>query len=88
MAPLVPSHDPPAGVGQQRGEDVEGAGEVEAAVEQRERRCGGAAPLVDGDADAVGVDLPHPVGRPGPGVLDEIVHCAVSHLSSLNGQQP
>ena len=37
VAPLVPAHDPPAAVGQQRGEHVERAGEVETPVGEQDR---------------------------------------------------
>ena len=56
VAPLVPGDDPPAGVGEQRREQVEGGGEVEAAVGQEQRAAVRVAPLVDGDGRAVGID--------------------------------
>ena len=87
MAALVPGDDPPAGVGQQRGEHVERAGEVEAAVEERQRGRVGAAPLVDGNADAVGVDVAHPVGRARARMVDvlDLLLCGhLRHRSSSN----
>ena len=74
VAPLVPGHDPPPGFGQQRGEAVEGAGEVEPAVRQRQRRRAGVAPLVHRDAQPVGLDRARPVGRPGAGEGDRLEH--------------
>jgi hypothetical protein len=57
VAALVPTHDPVACIRQERGKDVEGAGEVEAAVGQQKRRGLELAPLVDGETQPVGVHL-------------------------------
>jgi hypothetical protein len=68
VPPLVPRHDPPASIRQQRSDDIERAGEVEPAVHQGERRCSGVAPLGHGEPYAVGVDGADPIGGFGPGV--------------------
>jgi hypothetical protein len=87
VAALVPGDHPPAGLGEERREDVEGAGEVEAAVEEGERRRGLPAPLVDGDAQAVGVDLSDPVRWAGTRELAVaglvFVRSQLGHRSSL-----
>ena len=52
MAALVVAHDAVTGVGQQRGETIEGTGEVECAMHQQQRRRIDGAPFVDGELDA------------------------------------
>ena len=62
VAALVPAHDAPPAVGHQGGERVVGAGEVEAAVGEQDRRGALVAPLVHGQAQAVRVDRAGAVG--------------------------
>ncbi len=59
---MIPAHDPPPEGRQLGGEHVERAGEVEATVHQHQRRRAAVAPFVDGDADAVGVDVVAAIG--------------------------
>ena len=56
VAALVPGHDAPSAGCQLRREDVVGPSEVEAAVDEHERRGGFVAPFVDGDSEPVGID--------------------------------
>ena len=70
---VVPPDDAPARVGEQRCEHIVGAGEVEAAVRDEQRRRGLVTPLVDRDAQAVGQDVAAAIGPPrtGEGLLHE-----------------
>ena len=61
----VPRDDPPPARREERCEDVEGAGEVHAAVGQEQRRTPLVAPLVHGDAEARCVDRALAVGAAG-----------------------
>ena len=62
MTALIPAHDPPPEVRQLGGEHIERAGEVEAPVHQDQWGRAAGAPFVDGDADAVGVDVVAAIG--------------------------
>ena len=84
VAALVPADDPPAAGGEQRGEHVVGAGEVEAAVDGEQRRRIGIAPLVGGEADAAGVDAPLAVRRLGTGEG----HVVVGHTATITTPPP
>ncbi len=63
MPALVPRHHPPASRREQRGEDLERAGEVETAVGQEQRRRSLVTPLVDRDAQTGAADLALPGRR-------------------------
>ena len=89
VAAVVPRHDAPAGVGEQRREHVEGAGEVEAAVGEQERRRRLVAPLVHGDGQPVAVDGALPVGPPGAGIGDRLGHrAAPCHSAAVTPVNP
>ena len=62
VSAVVPRHHAIAGIGQQGREDVEGAGEVEAAVRQQDGLGGGVPPFVDGELHAVAIDAAPSVG--------------------------
>ncbi len=70
VAAVVPTDHPPAGIGEQRGEPVERAGEVEASVSEHQGRCVGVAPFVEGDADASRVDAELAVGYTDAGQVE------------------
>jgi hypothetical protein len=65
---MVPADHSPPGVGEVRGEEVEGSGEIEATVRHDQRRCVGVAPLVEGEPNAVGVERGRAVGRARAGI--------------------
>ena len=56
VAPMVPADHPPSGGGEERGEHVVGAGEVESAVREEEGWSVGLAPFVEGDRHTAGID--------------------------------
>src|SRR5690606_17838354 len=70
VSTLVPAHDAPPAGGDQRGEHVERAGEVEPAVDHEQRRRVRVAPLVGGQPDPGGVDAVLTVRRLGAWVRD------------------
>ena len=67
VAALVPRHDSPPGLHDERRQQVPRGGEVEPAMDAQHRRCGGFAPLVHGQAEAVGIDPAGAVRAPGTG---------------------
>jgi len=70
VTPMVPAHDPPPGVGEDRRERVERAREVESAVGEQQHRCVGVAPFVQGDPEPAGVDPVLTIGYAGTRDVD------------------
>ncbi len=64
---MIPAHDPPPEGRQLGGEHIERAGEIEAAVHQHQWRRATVSPFVDGDANAVRIDVVAAIGATAPG---------------------
>ena len=71
VAAMVPGDDAPAGFGEERCENIEGASEIGAAVDEEKRRGIERAPLANGDTDAEGTDPAMAVGAVRAGEVEK-----------------